>query len=84
MGPPYTLFEHRLIIVRFSIGKISDLDFSRNFIQQRFKSQDKTKNREITTFETTATDTDLVRNVLDTVKSNLLRAIMKDMGFTNS
>jgi len=54
------------------------------FIQNRFKSQDKTKNREITTFETTATDTDLVRNVLDTVKRNILKAIMKDMGFTNS
>jgi len=55
-----------------------------NFIQHRFKSQDKTKNREITTFETTATDTDLVRNVLDTVKRNILKAIMKDFGFTNS
>ena len=70
--------------MRFSIGIISDPDFFRTFIQNRFKSQDKTKNREITTFETTATDTDLVRNVLATVKRNILKAIMKDMGFTNS
>lgn len=79
------MFKHRLIIVRFYIGIISNIDLFRNYIRDRFKSQDKTSGkREITTFETTATDTDLVRNVLDTVKSNILKAIMSDMGFTNS
>ena len=79
------MFKHRLIIVRFYIGIISNINLFRNYIRDRFKSQDKTSGkREITTFETTATDTDLVRNVLDTVKSNILKAIMGEMGFTNS
>ena len=76
--------KHRLIIVRFSISIISNhINLFRDYIKNRFKSQDKTEKgkREITMFETTATDTDLVRNVLDTVKSNILSAIMVELGF---
>ena len=76
--------KHRLIIVRFSISIISNhINLFRDYIKNRFKSQDKTEKgkREITMFETTATDTDLVRNVLDTVKTNILRAIMVELGF---
>jgi len=51
------------------------------FIQQRFKSHNKGKRGRITTFQTTATDTNLVKNVLDTVKSNIIREIFEGCGF---
>jgi len=50
------------------------------FIEDRFTGHDKSKEKRIYTFETTATDTNLVKNIFVTVKDIIIKLNFKDSG----
>ena len=50
------------------------------FIQKKFWTRDDTPKRKKYFFETTATDTGLVKNVFDAVKTIILENILEDVG----
>jgi hypothetical protein len=54
----------------------------RQFIKDRFTGHDKEKGKgeRISTFETTATDTNLVKNIFVTVKNIIMSINMKESG----
>jgi len=55
---------------------------SRNYIKyQRFLSQNKNHDREIFPFDTTATDTTLIKNIVSSIKDIIMQKILKQTGF---
>ena len=55
--------------------------FFRKFIRNKFLSQGNNKDREIFDFVTTATDTNLVRAILDSVNDIIINKIIAQSGF---
>ena len=52
----------------------------RQFIKDRFTGHNKGKGERISTFETTATDTNLVKNIFVTVKNIIMRINIEASG----
>lgn len=62
------------------LGK-QDYDEALKFIRNKFLSQGNNKDREIFDFVTTATDTHLVRAILDSVNDIIINKIIAQSGF---
>jgi len=60
-------------------GKL-EYEEAKNFIIQQFLQHNKATDREVHHFDTTATDTNLVRNVFDSVKQIIMVNILGDIG----
>ena len=50
------------------------------FLRQKFLDHDQSTDRTCYDFSTTATDTNLVRNVIDSVQTIVINMILKDVG----
>lgn len=57
-----------------------EYDEAKNFVIQKFMRHNKTKNRDVHPFTTTATDTDLVKKVFSTVKEIIINKILGGTG----
>ena len=55
------------------------LFLSRNFIRDKFKATNLNKERNIYPYNTTATDTSLVKNVMGAVQTIIFRAILGEV-----
>jgi len=58
-----------------------DYEEALNFIRYRFLNQNKNERREVYPYETTATDTSLVRNVFAAIKEIIMGKILQQTGF---
>merc|ERR1711874_788879 len=63
------------------LGK-QDYDEALKFIRNKFLSHNKNRSREIYTFETTATNTELVKNILVSVQGIVIMQILDHAGLT--
>jgi len=59
-----------------------DYEEALNFISHRFLSQNKNEKRDVFSYPTTATDTDLVKNLFETVKEIIMNKILAQTGFS--
>ena len=59
----------------------SKLYFFRSFIKKKFLRKNKFPDRDIYSFETTATDTDLVKNIFGAISEIILNKMLSNAGF---
>ncbi|KAI8906939.1 guanine nucleotide binding protein, alpha subunit [Gorgonomyces haynaldii] len=81
-------------LLEYKISKYKIKDYLKNYtgiqqkrqyvewLQDQFYNIGKERNVKVYTHKTTATDRTLMRNVIDSVKDNMLRMATKDYGFT--
>ena len=53
----------------------------RNFLKDKYLRKNRNKNRQIYNFETTATDTSLVKNIFNAITEIILNKMLIDAGF---
>jgi len=80
------LFKEKLKTASLSIAYkeytgSQDYEEALTFIRYRFLNQNKNERREIYPYETTATDTNLVKNLFNTIKEIILAKILQQTGF---
>jgi len=79
------LFREKLLVSSLTkaypsyTGK-QEYEEAKNFIAQQFLQHNTATDREVHHFDTTATDTNLVRNVFDSVKQIIMAKTMADIG----
>ena len=64
-----------------NINLVNNLTISRKFLKRKYLRLNKNTNRDVYSFETTATDTSLVRNIFGAISEIILNKILSKAGF---
>ena len=60
---------------------IINICYDRNFLKDKYLKKNKNKNRQVYHFETTATDTSLVKNIFNAITEIILNKMLIEAGF---
>ena len=60
---------------------IINICYDRNFLKEKYMRKNRRKERDVYSFETTATDTTLVKNIFRAITEIILNKILIDAGF---